>query len=66
MKPMVLTPKELRADLKAEQARPARLEAQLQRAQAEIEPLRVARDSALRVAAWGGLRRTDGGTRHEH
>jgi hypothetical protein len=55
---MSLTATELREDLKCEQARAARLEQQLQRALAEIAALRTARDAALKVAAWGGPRRT--------
>ena len=50
----VYTAAELREDLKSEQARAARLEQQLQRAQAEIAALRTARDAALKVAAWVG------------
>ena len=65
MSHLVVSTAELREDLKAEQARAARLEQQLQRAQAEIAALRVARDAALKVAAWGGPRRVQSGTRRE-
>ena len=33
---------------------------------AEILALRAARDAAIRVAAWGGARRIESGTRDEH
>ena len=63
---MVLSAAELREDLKIETARATRLEQLLRRAEAEIIALRTARDAAIKIAAWGGTRRTDGTTRHEH
>ena len=65
-RPLALTPKELRADLQNEQARAARLAALLQRALVENEALKTSRDTALRLAAWGGYRKVKGTTRDEH
>ena len=63
---MVLSAAELREDPKTETARARRLEQRLRHAEAEIAALRAARDAAIKIAAWGGTRRTDGTTRHEH
>jgi hypothetical protein len=56
---------ELREDLASEQARARRLEQELQRAEAEIKALRLARDAALKIAVWGG-RRIEVDTRGEY
>ncbi len=57
---------ELRENLTSEQARATRLEQLLRCAEAEILALRAARDAAIRIAAWGGPRRIESGTRDEH
>ena len=66
MRQIALSPAELREDLKSETARATRLEQQLRHARAEIRGVEAARDAAIKIAAWGGQRRTAGGTRHEH
>ena len=66
MRQMALSPAELREDLQRETARAQRLEQRLRLLEAENGALRAARDVALRLAAWGGLRSVKGTTRHEH
>ena len=59
---MTLT--ELREDLSYERARADRLEGELRRAHQEIAALKIARDTALRIAVWGG-RRVEIASRHD-
>ena len=60
MREIFISAAELREDLKSEQLRATRLEQQLRHAEAEIVAQRTARDTALRLAAWGGLRSANG------
>jgi hypothetical protein len=53
-------------ELERERERAERLAAQLRLAHAEIAALELARDTAIRLAVWGGSRRVDVDTRGEH
>ena len=54
------------ADLTELRRQNQRLREELRSAQAANAALTAARDAALRVAAWGGARRIESGTRDEH
>ena len=53
---------DLQSDLERDRLRWVRLEEALRRADMEIATLKIARDAAIKIAAWDGPRRTDGTT----
>ena len=62
-RPLALTPKEAPRGPAEPNGTATRLEQQLRRAEVEIEALKAARDTALRLAVWGrpACLRTDAG-----